>query len=166
MEQIKGKIAAILDRTTVVINRGSLDGVSKGLVFYVYTELGPFDDPDTGEDLGTITKVWGKVVVSDVVDRLCIARTEYRYTSPLAALLPEAVFGRHVQLQLPVDEAEISGWLARVHVGTQVISQRPAPAAITAGEAEALPAPSTDDSEEVNARQGEGDAVVQDNSGN
>jgi hypothetical protein len=157
MEQIEGKIAAILDRTTVIINRGSLDGVSKGLTFYVYTELGPFNDPDTGEDLGTIVNVWGKVVVSNVADRLCMARTGYEYVPGIEASLLGGLFrGRRVQVKLPVDEGDISGWPVTLGVGTQVISQRPAPAAITAGEeVEALPAPSTSGSEKTDLPQGE-----------
>jgi hypothetical protein len=177
MEQIKGKIAAILDRTAVVINRGSLDGVSKGLAFYIYSELGPFYDPDTGENLGTITRVWGRVVVSNVADRLCIARTEYKDVQPWNLSVFRTVFGERVQIRLPVNETEISGWPSEVHVGSEVISERPTPAAIAAeDEVETLPAPSetliapptvtSEDSEEAHSPQGESDTAVQNDSHN
>jgi len=177
MDQIKGKIAAILDRTTVVINRGSLDGVSKGLKFYIYTELGPFNDPDTGENLGTIPRVWGKVVVSTVADRLCLARTEYEYITPFEMKFLRGMLGERVQLELPVDRTEISGWPTEVHVGTEVISERPTLAAI-AGEKEveklpassetliAAPAVESEDSEETHPPEGRSGAVVQNDSDN
>ena len=179
MEQIRGKIAAVLDRTTIVINRGSLDGVSRGLVFYIYTELGPFTDPDTGEDLGTIPQVWGRVVVSNVADRLCIAGTEYEYTTTwgLDRALLRGVLGERVQIKLPIDESQISGWPTKVDVGTEVISERPSSAAVTAEEevealpasSEAVPAPPSVDSEspeEPHLPQLEGDTPVHNDSNN
>lgn len=177
MEQIKGKIAAILDRTTMVINRGSLDGVSRGLVFYIYTELGPFRDPDTGKDLGTIPHVWGRVVVANVANRLCIAGTEYKYTGGWELDLGQLFGGRRVRIELPIDETQISGWPIKVDVGTEVISERPSSAAVTAEEevealpasAEALPAPPSVDSEtseEAHLPQHEGDTAVQNDSNN
>lgn len=178
MEQIEGKIAAILDRTTIVINRGSLDGVSRGLVFYIYTELGPFADPDTGEDLGTIPQVWGRVLVSNVADRLCLASTEYEYTGGWELDVLGGLFGgRRVQIKLPIDETGISGWPSKVQVGTKVVSRRPSSAAVRAKEEverlpaspEALPAPPSVDSEsseEPHSPQHEGDAPVHNDSNN
>ena len=178
MEQIKGKIAAILDQTTMVINRGSLDGVSRGLVFYVYTELGPFTDPDTGEDLGTIPQVWGRVVVSNVANRLCVARTEYEYAQGWEVDVLSGLFGgRRVRIKLPIDETEILGWPTKVQVGTEVISERPSSEGVTAREevealpasSEAVPAPPSVDSEnpeEPHLPQLEGDTPVHNDSNN
>jgi len=152
MGQIEGKVAAILDRTTIIINRGALDGVSKGLKFYIYTELGPFNDPDTGEDLGTIKKVWGRVHVSNVADRLCMARTEEHILPGIESFLG-AFSGRKVQIELPIDESEIASWSDRVSVGTRVISEHLPQAVIAApNQVEALPASSTDSEEPASAK--------------
>lgn len=153
MGQIEGKIAAILDATTVVINRGSQDGVVKGLPFYVYSELGPFDDPDSGESLGTITQLWGKVVVSRVADRLCLARTEYEPYPAWEAGVLSRVFAQPVRVALPVDKDEVQGWLTKVHVGTLVISETPPMRTITMERSEALPEPSPGPSEEMESSQ-------------
>ena len=159
MGQIEGKIAAILDATTVVINRGSQDGARKGLSFYVYTELGPFDDPDTGESLGTITQVWGKVVVSQVADRLCLARTEYRRHPAWDTAYVASLFAQPVRIRLPIDKDQVQGWLTKVRVGTSVISAQPSAPAIIVEKPEALPEPSVADSSEETESSQEEEAV-------
>lgn len=125
MERTEGKIAAILDRTSVVINRGSIDGVSKKDIFWIYSELGPFFDPDTKESLGTTKRIWGKVVVSSVEARFCIAKTEYqtRNLSPLVSLAN--LFGTSIeQIQLPVDESQISRDLTKIEIGFKAILEK------------------------------------------
>lgn len=125
MGQTIGKIAAILDRTTVVINRGSRDGVSQKDMFWIYSELGPFVDPDTNEDLGTTKKVWGKVVVTSVEERFCVAKTEYqaRNFAVLAGLT--SFFETTVeQVKLPVDESQIAKGLTKVEVGFKAFLEK------------------------------------------
>lgn len=74
-DRIEGKVAAILDKHTVVINRGSSHGVARGDTFYIYNILGPFEDPDTGESLGTTTDTLSRVTVDTLEDKFCIAST-------------------------------------------------------------------------------------------
>lgn len=109
----------------MVINRGSKDGVSKKDIFWIYSELGPFFDPDTKDNLGTSKRIWGKVVVSSVEERFCIARTEYqtRNLSPLAGLAN--LFGTTVeQIQLPVEESQISRDLTKIEVGFKALLEK------------------------------------------
>jgi hypothetical protein len=119
MAIVDGKIAAILSPAKVVINRGSNDGVEKGDYFLIYTELGPFADPDTKQNLGTTKQVWGKVEVRTVEARFCIAETETRLRNPflesgaIAALLGSTV----QQIKLPVDESQISTGLEKIEIG-------------------------------------------------
>lgn len=58
------KIAAVLDRLTLVINRGAADGVSIGDRFLIYGLGTEVFDPDTGRSLGQleVVKGTGKVV--------------------------------------------------------------------------------------------------------
>lgn len=74
-DRIEGKVAAILDKHTVVINRGSSHGVSRGDTFYIYNILGPFKDPDTGESLGTTADTLSRVTVDTLEEKFCIAST-------------------------------------------------------------------------------------------
>jgi hypothetical protein len=115
----EGKIAAILSPAKVVINRGSNDGVEVGDYFYIYSEVGPFSDPDTKQDLGTTKQVWGKVEVSIVENRFCIAETESRYTNPIFnSISLAAMFGTTVQkIKLPVHEGQIWKGLEKIEIG-------------------------------------------------
>lgn len=121
IKKIEGKIAAILDTTTVVINRGRLDGVKIGDIFYIYSTIGPFSDPDTDEDLGTTARVWGKVETSIVADKFSVAKTPY--DTSLTGFLAINLF-RNTRIRLPVDETEISRGLERIKVGFSVVAER------------------------------------------
>jgi len=57
-ENIEGKIAAILDKSTVVINRVAIKALNRVQSFIFIQRLGPFFDPDSGESLGETTKIW------------------------------------------------------------------------------------------------------------
>ena len=149
MERIEGKIAAILDRTTVVINRGSRDGVSRSDEFYIYSEVGPFVDPDTGETLGTTRKIWGKVAVSTVEDRFSIAQTGY---SSILDFVGRGLLGRQ---PLPVDGEAISTDLTHITVVLPVISASRV-SMMTKDEGEALPEPSGKEPEGSQLSQTEG----------
>lgn len=119
MRHIEGKIAAILSTVKVVINRGSDDGVEQGDYFLIYSELGPFPDPDSNLDLGSTKQIWGRVKVSIVEKRFCIAETETQFRNPLfdsGALA--ALFGtRMEQIKLPVNEGQIWKGLEKIEIG-------------------------------------------------
>jgi hypothetical protein len=120
---VTGKIAAILDKSTVVINRGRNHDIKRGDEFYIYSLLGPFIDPDTGEDLGTTTKVWGKVIVSTLEDKFCIASTDVSLNlgSFLSGTNWGALFSGS-KIQLPVEESDITKHVEKIKVGFLAIS--------------------------------------------
>ena len=123
---LNGKIAAILGPAKVVINRGSNDGVAIGDFFYIYSELGPFTDPDTNEDMGTTKQIWGKVQVRTVENRFCIAETESRFTNPFFNSIGLAgLFGTTIQkIRLPVNEGQIWKGLEKIEVGFPVLLEK------------------------------------------
>ena len=114
---IRGNVAAILDDTTVVINRGMNHGVQRQDIFYIYTELGPFEDPESGEDLGTAQKILGRVTVETVEDRFCIASSAGR-TSVISLPTPFATR----RSRLPIDESHKrqGGSSLKIRVGSPV----------------------------------------------
>jgi hypothetical protein len=78
-QAIEGSVAKILTARELVINRGSADGVERGMKFEVLDpKLEDITDPDTGESLGGIDRPKVVVEVTRVADRLAIART-YRH---------------------------------------------------------------------------------------
>jgi hypothetical protein len=75
--RIEGKVAGLLTRRELVINRGATDGVEVGMRFAVLNSQGiNIKDPDTGEVLGSteIVKTVVKIVRIDG-DHLSVGRT-------------------------------------------------------------------------------------------
>jgi hypothetical protein len=84
---ISGKIARILSDSEIVLNIGSQDGVEVGMEFVIYSEDDHIIDPVTGEDLGALETVKGRVKVTHVMEKLSRAETlTYRVESPLSSL--------------------------------------------------------------------------------
>ncbi|WP_053057911.1 hypothetical protein [Rubrobacter aplysinae] len=72
---VEGKIAKVLGNNEVVVNRGREHGVRHGMVFEIFSPGGDeVWDPDTGETLGTVEDVKAKAEVSEVKDKLSVAR--------------------------------------------------------------------------------------------
>lgn len=72
---LEGKIAKILGNNEVVINRGRSQGVRQGMLFEIFAPEGEeVWDPDTGETLGTVEDVKARAEVTEVKDRLAVAR--------------------------------------------------------------------------------------------
>lgn len=83
---VEGKVAKILGSNEIVINRGRIDSVRQGMLFEVFSPDGEeVWDPDTGETLGTVEDVKAKAEVTEVKDRLAIARLQTSQQMPLGA---------------------------------------------------------------------------------
>ena len=59
--QIAGKVAAIIDDTTLVLNIGADHGVVEGMAFAIFASHGEIVDPDSGESLGSWEMVKARV---------------------------------------------------------------------------------------------------------
>ena len=74
---VEGKVAKILGNNEIVINRGRGEGVRQGMLFEIFAPEGEeVWDPDTGETLGTVEDVKAKAEVTEVKDRLSVARLQ------------------------------------------------------------------------------------------
>ncbi len=83
---VEGKVAKVLNNNEIVINRGRIDSVRQGMLFEVFSPDGEeVWDPDTGETLGTVEDVKAKAEVTEVKDRLAIARLQASQQMPLGA---------------------------------------------------------------------------------
>jgi hypothetical protein len=92
-DQIRGKVARILNRRQLVINRGNEHGVTVGMQFAVLYALGTdILDPDTKEPLGSIPVPKVIVKVVRVEERLSIASTFRRYRTVAGPLVTWADF--------------------------------------------------------------------------
>jgi hypothetical protein len=71
---VEGKVAKILGKGEVVLNRGRAHGVKPGMLFEIFAPEGEeVWDPDTGETLGTVEDVKAKAEVTEVKEKLAIA---------------------------------------------------------------------------------------------
>lgn len=93
---IEGKVAAIIDDTTLVLNVGSEQGVEEGMAFAIFAAHGEIEDPDSGQSLGRWEAVKARVVATHVQDRLCTVRAPVigeapvvGDTRPLSAMMVE-----------------------------------------------------------------------------
>lgn len=80
-QAITGKVAEIVDRHTLIINRGEADLVRPGMVFRVMGLGGDVRDPDTGDSLGPRPFEKTRVKVTEVYPKYCVAET-YRIITP------------------------------------------------------------------------------------
>ena len=107
---VEGKVAKILGKGEVVLNRGRSHGVRPGMIFEIFASEGEeVWDPDTGETLGTVEDVKAKAEVTEVKEKLAIARISDADSPFEAAGLGELqgnlqrmfqqMFGDNVQVQ-------------------------------------------------------------------
>ena len=82
---IVGKVANIIDEYAVAISVGRVDGVKEGMKFDLGSEEIKVKDPETGEELGTITYVKARVQVYRVYEKFSLASS---YESVLQEYLP------------------------------------------------------------------------------
>ncbi len=78
---IHAKVAETLDRFTVVLNVGLADGVERHMEFVIYEEGPEITDPESGESLGALELVKGRVTVTDVQKQVSVARAETKTIS-------------------------------------------------------------------------------------
>jgi hypothetical protein len=84
---VEGKVAKILGNSEIVINRGSGQGVRRGMLFEVFAPEGEeVWDPDTGETLGTVEDVKATAEVTEVKERLAVARIQNVQETPFGAV--------------------------------------------------------------------------------
>jgi len=108
---VEGKVAKILGKGEIVLNRGRSHGVRQGMVFEIFAPEGEeVWDPDTGETLGTVEDVKAKAEVTEVKEKLAIARV-VDADSPFGAAaglgelqgnlqrMFQQMFGENVQVQ-------------------------------------------------------------------
>ncbi len=107
---VEGKVAKILGKGEIVVNRGRSHGVRTGMLFEIFSPEGEeVWDPDTGETLGTVEDVKAKAEITEVKDRLAVARI-FDADSPLGTAgfgemqenlqrIFQQMFGENVQVQ-------------------------------------------------------------------
>lgn len=87
-DPIIGKVADIVDRHAVLVNKGDEAGVEVGMIFSVIGATGTaVRDPETGEDLGTLPIEKARIRVTEVYSKFCQAETYRVVESSVAGLI-------------------------------------------------------------------------------
>lgn len=75
-DTISGHVALVEDDYTLVINRGAQAGVTAGMIFAVHSDsVQMITDPESGRELGRLTREKLRVRVFDVHPLFCRAHT-------------------------------------------------------------------------------------------
>ena len=85
---LAGKVAAVINRRELIINRGADAGVQEGMKFKVMDHLLEITDPESREILGTLEREKVRVKVSEVHPKFSIAMTYETYQVSEPAVLP------------------------------------------------------------------------------
>ena len=109
---INGKVAALIDDTTLVLNVGFQEGVQVGMAFVIFAEYQEILDPDSGELLGKWEMVKARVVVDHVQERMCTVRSvlvsEEDRPGTLSAMMVQHSFGQYGQQNAERESLDIS----------------------------------------------------------
>jgi hypothetical protein len=132
---LEGRVIRIIDRQTVIINLGEVNGVDRRMRFGIYTPPEDVVDPVTGESLGILQQRKATVEALSVHEHFTVARTPIR-RRPVGPSATESAFRRslglaggasgvpfeNVREDLPVNESEIEPLTTgnEVHVGDVV----------------------------------------------
>ena len=127
MELIRGKVAQVLDSRQVVLNIGSSDQVTVGMVFKIINPKGEqIKDPDSNQVLGSVESPRAFVRVIEVQDNLSVATT----SAANPAVVP-GTLGPFARVLMPprwVDQYEsLSVNLSTVSIGDPAIQVTYAP---------------------------------------
>ena len=73
MEKITGKVAAVVNNTQFVINRGKNNSVEKDMVFSIKMILPTIKDPDDPSNiLGSLIYEKGRIKISTIFDKMAV----------------------------------------------------------------------------------------------
>ena len=97
-DPISGKVAAVVDDTTLVLNVGRDDGVREGMLFASVAENQEVVDPETGRSLGNWESVKARVITTHVQEKMCTVRSPLadegaQATGTLSAMMVRHSFG-------------------------------------------------------------------------
>jgi hypothetical protein len=85
MAEIRAFVARIISESELVINRGSADGVAVDMIFDIVDDrLRDVKDPRTGENLGSIDRLKARIAITEIGDRIALARAFGRARTPIS----------------------------------------------------------------------------------
>jgi len=110
---ISGKVVKVIDEYKVVINKGSVDGITNGDIFLIYSLGEELFDPDTNNSLGILEIVKGKGKSTHVQEHLttitCISKKVTEQTNhPYISIMGTST--QRIEEELPFEEPTIGDY--------------------------------------------------------
>lgn len=105
------KVVRILDEYRIIINAGTINGVTSNSYFKITGAIDNVYDPDTQELLGTINGTKASVVPAEIFEKMCICKAKASSDIPLGEFSTSLlVLNRILQRSypLPIDKSQIS----------------------------------------------------------
>jgi hypothetical protein len=101
-------VIRIPDAFSVVLNKGRVHGIKRGMKFNIYIEGEEIIDPASRKSLGKLKIVKATVTVTDVQENFSIAKhLEKEIPSSVSDIIDTLSAGREVAQKLPVNEGDI-----------------------------------------------------------
>ena len=75
-EVLKGKVAFVLDPCTIVIDKGSEDGIKEGQRFLIFYNGDEIIDPDTKKSLGILEIICGEGKIKHIQENMTTLESE------------------------------------------------------------------------------------------
>ena len=104
---IQTRVARILSPTQVILAAGSEHGVEEGMEFVIYDLGPPVFDPQTGESLGELELVKGRVRATHIQDKMTVATTLAREVTVSGMLELMGSRTQTIYEKLPVEESAV-----------------------------------------------------------
>ena len=118
---IEGKVASTIDCNTIVINKGSADGVTRANRFLIYRLGNEIFDPDTKESLGILELVCGEGKPTNIQEHMTTLTSDKYETKKTKTVVKHntLIFNNDVEeiydpetIQIPFENVEV-GTLVR-----------------------------------------------------
>lgn len=101
--RVEGKIVSIVTISNVLINRGTKDGVTEGMLFSVRLSIGRIEDPDDPSNfMEHLSFEKAKIRVTTVYDRMSYCAVLGTSVNPFAAVL-----GKRETVYPPIGDVEL-----------------------------------------------------------
>lgn len=102
------RIVKIISEYKVVVNAGSNNYIKENDILEIYQPGQEIIDPETGESLGTLDFVKGKLRVVDVFPKMCVCENRETEKSSILATFAQSL-SYEEKLPLNVQTTDISG---------------------------------------------------------
>lgn len=123
---VYGKVVRIFNETTLLVNVGRKDGLTRGERVVVLEKGEEVKDPDSGESLGELELIKAELRATDVQERMSIVRSLVKKdisNLPLSSrMIEDSIRIRYSEEKMSVAGGEISGMpsLSPVKIGDPV----------------------------------------------